>query len=357
MLKAGVVAYMRNMQTNKNSGNLKLRLALAAAGAAAGVAVALVRRSRKIEISGKNVLITGGSRGLGLVLAREFARRGARVAICARNEDELERVRQEFSLMGDPFLALRCDIRRQDEIENLVRTVQQEWGYIDILVNNAGIVNVGPVENMTAADFENAMKSNFWGAVYASLAVTPQMKERGFGRIVNISSIGGKIAVPHLLPYTASKFALAGFSQGLRAELAKDGIAVTTIYPGLMRTGSPRNADFKGQHQLEHTWFIISDSLPASSISAKRAARHIIRACAEGRSEAVLGLPAKLAVTVQRMMPGGISEIMGAVNRWLLPAPSEFETGIKKGFESDTALTRSPLTRLTRAAERANNQL
>jgi short-subunit dehydrogenase len=183
------------------------------------------------------------------------------------------------------------------------------------------------------------------------------MKRRGFGRIVNISSIGGKIAVPHLLSYTTSKFALAGFSQGLRLELAKHGIRVTTVYPSLMRTGSPRNAEFKGKHAAEYAWFILADSLPGISISATRVAKTIIRACVTGREEIVVGLPAKLVLAAHRVAPGIVNKLMSTGNEWLLPSASETENGVKKGSENETLLTRNPLTSLTRAAERANNQV
>src|SRR5204863_2590958 len=128
--------------------------------------------------------------------------------------------------------------------------------------------------------------------VHTTLDVMPDMRARREGRIVNISSIGGKVSVPHLLPYSASKFALVGLSEGLRAELAKDGIVVTTVCPGLMRTGSPRNAQFKGQHRAEYAWFTLSDSMPFFSQSAERAARQILSACRHGEAEVVLSLPA-----------------------------------------------------------------
>src|SRR5204863_5194639 len=121
--------------------------------------------------------------------------------------------------------------------------------------------------------------------LFTTLSVLPAMRRQGEGRIVNISSIGGKIAVPHLLPYDASKFALTGFSEGLRAELLKDGIYVTTVCPGLMRTGSPRNADFKGQHEAEYAWFSIGDSLPGMSMSAEAAAERIVTAFRQGEAE------------------------------------------------------------------------
>ena len=172
-------------------------------------------------------------------------------------------------------MTVQCDVTNAADVENMVNQVRGRFGKIDVLVNNAGTIQVGPLEVMKREDFEHAMKAHFWGPLNTILAVLPEMRERQDGRIVNISSIGGKIAVPHLVPYSASKFALVGLSKGLFTELRKDGIVVTTVCPGLMRTGSPRNANFKGKHRDEYAWFSISDSLPVTSIKAERAARSL----------------------------------------------------------------------------------
>ena len=165
----------------------------------------------------------------------------------------------------------------------------ERFGRMDVLVNNAGIISVGPAQAMTRQDFAEAMDVDFWGTLNPILAVLPQMRERRGGRIVNITSIGGKVSVPHLLPYSCAKFAATALSEGLRAELARDGIVVTTIVPGLLRTGSYDQALFKGDHAGEYDWFSVSDNLPGQSISAERAAREIVRATrrGEGRAHAV----------------------------------------------------------------------
>ena len=170
----------------------------------------------------------------------------------------------------------------------MVAAVSNRFHQIDVLVNNAGVIQVGPIEVMTHEDFELAMQAHLWGPLNTILAVLPSMRQRREGRIVNISSIGGKVAVPHLVPYSASKFALVGLSKGLRAELMKDNVVVTTVCPGLMRTGSPRNADFKGQHRFEYAWFSISDALPLLTVSAENAARQIVQACKRGQAELVI---------------------------------------------------------------------
>jgi len=324
--------------------------------AALALAGAARNRYRRLDLREKTVLITGGSRGLGLILAREFARRGARVAVCARDADELHRAKDDISRYGSPALALTCDVSRQEQVDEVVRRVTQVFGPVDILVNNAGVVQVGPAETMNLEDYEQAMGVHFWGALYATLAVLPEMYRRRRGRIVNITSIGGKIPVPHMLPYTASKYALVGLSEGLRGELLKNRIYVTTVIPGLMRTGSPPHAQFKGHAEAEYAWFAISDSTPGLSISAERAARKIIEACREGRSHLVLSLPAKLATVIEGIAPGIMTTAMGIANR-LLPGPGGLVSGTRLGRDVRPEwLPRWTTAAGDRAAER-NNEL
>jgi NAD(P)-dependent dehydrogenase (short-subunit alcohol dehydrogenase family) len=184
------------------------------AGAAAGVLFAArtaVRFSRRIDFRGRTVLITGGSRGLGLLLARHLGREGAKLVLLARDEDELDRAKDDLWRIPAEVLTIRCDVTTEGEVDEAVRRATEHFGRIDVLINNAGIITVGPMELMTLADYADAMKVHFWGPLYTTLAVLPQMRIRGEGRIVNISSIGGKVPVPHLAPYCASKFALTGW--------------------------------------------------------------------------------------------------------------------------------------------------
>jgi short-subunit dehydrogenase len=143
------------------------------------------------------------------------------------------------------------------------------------------------------------------------------MKARGCGRIAMVDSIGGKVAVPHLLPYTASKFALTGLTQGLRAELAKDNIFVTGVYPHTMRTGGHTHAWFKGNREAEYTWFSLSDTVPGLSISAETVARRLWRAVCDGDPEIIVGWPAQLAALFYNLFPSWSAELMGLVHRSL----------------------------------------
>jgi short-subunit dehydrogenase len=253
-------------------------------------------------------------------------------------------------------LAIQCDVTAKIEVNEFLARVRDKYGRIDVLVNNAGTIEVGPFEVMTIDDFEKAMNTHFWAPLYTTLAVLPEMRSRRQGRIVNIASIGGKISVPHLVPYCASKFALVGFSEGLHAELAKDGILVTTVCPGLMRTGSARNAYFKGKHRAEFALFSLSAALPITSMSAERAARQIIEACRRGKAEVILSLQAQLAAVFHGISPGLTAELLGAVNQ-ILPAPDGIGKLKAKGRDSSSVLSPSILTTLNDRAALRNNEM
>ncbi|MEO8090572.1 MAG: SDR family oxidoreductase [Gemmatimonadales bacterium] len=326
--------------------------------AAAGVSLWAARRLRKYGYSlrGRTVLITGGSRGLGLALAKQMKDEGARVAICGRDPESLERAMQSLAKTGPGVMAVQADVTDPVSVTELIDEVRRRLGPIDVLINNAGVIEVGPAVTMSVADYEEAMATNFWGMLYPTLALLPEMRARRSGRIVNITSIGGKLGIPHLLPYTASKFAAVGFSQGLRAEVAADGIKVVTVCPGLMRTGSPRNAIFRGRHRAEYAWFSISDALPGLSISAEAAARRIAAACRRGDAEVLFPIPARVAAVVNAVAPGLTASILSAVDR-LLPSPDGGSHGRRTGAESQSRFSPSWLSCLGDRAAKKYNQL
>jgi short-subunit dehydrogenase len=262
-------------------------------------------------------VISGGSRGLGLLLAREFARKGAILVLLARDAHELQRAERILSRQNASVKSIACDLTDPKQIQRAVDAILKEFGRIDVLVNNAGIIQVGPYRHMGASDYHSAMAVHFWASYHLVNAVVPYMRLRKWGRIVNISSLGGRIAVPHLLPYTCSKFALTGFSDGLCSELAREGIRVTTVIPGLMRTGSHVRAVFKGRRTSEFAWFSFGASLPGVSVNARRAARSIVRACKRGSPTLIIGISARIAIAAQALLPESFSRIMQFVNAFL----------------------------------------
>ena len=306
--------------------------AIAAAGAVctgtAGVMVCreILRRKGR-RLAGKVVLITGSSRGLGLAMAEEFGKRGAKLVLTARDPWELERARQSLVERGavsgaDEVLTIPADLRKEQEAKQAVERTTEHFGRVDVLVNNAGTIAVGPVENQRIEDFHEAMEANFFTGVHCALSVLPQMLARRNGTIVNIASIGGKIAVPHLLPYTASKFAAVGFSEGLHAELRTKGVHVLTVCPGLMRTGSHISAQFAGDAEREYRWFSMAANLPGVSTSAASAARRIVRAVAAGETEIAITPQAIVAARLASVAPEAVALAMSMVNRLLPKAVS-----------------------------------
>jgi len=333
----------------------KTMLALAAGGLGLWL-MTRPRRSDLYSFAGKTVLITGGSRGLGLELARQLAQEGARIAIFARDENELERASQAISSCGHNAVTKAVDVTNAADVRAAVSHVEAQVGPIDVLINNASNIAVGPLSTMTRQDFEEALQVTFWGAYNTIEAVLPGMRDRHEGRIVNISSIGGKVAVPHLVPYSVGKFALVGYSQGLRGELSADGIVVTTVCPGLMRTGSPRNAFFKGRHSAEYAWFKVSDSLPLFTVSAEAAARATIEAARRGDAELVISMPAKLGVLMNALFPELTSQLLSLTNR-LLPSDKNANSSAKLGKECDLPAALAAVTALTDKAARQNNEV
>lgn len=327
-----------------------MKRALAAAAAAVAAKEAWTR-AHELDLTGKVAVVTGGSRGLGFALCRELLRQGARVATCARGEEQLEVARRK---LGGDVLAVPCDVGDRAQVEAFLSEVERELGPVDVLVNNAGVIAVGPWQTQTLDDFRELMDIQFWGTVHATYAVLPGMVERGGGRIANVTSVGGKVSVPWLLPYNCAKFAAVGFSEGLRAELAETGVKVTTVVPGLMRTGSHLAAFFKGDRAgLEYGLFAPLSATPATTVSPERAARRIVAAIRRGDPELTLGLHAKLAARANGVAPGAVAAVLALVARAL---PEVHGTHRRRGSDIESPVDRSPLTAPGRAAAQRLNQ-
>ena len=293
----------------------KIMLGLAgAAGLAVGVR-ALLRYQRRIDLAGKVVVVTGASSGFGFRIAIRAAEQGARLVLASRSKDDLDAAAEEIRrATGAEVFVVPTDLTNEAEGHQLIRRALEHYGRVDVLVNNAGTIRVGPAQAMTGDDYRQVMDLNFWGNLWPTLAVIPAMRAQGFGRIANVVSVGGKVAVPHLIPYNASKFALSGLTESLRAELARDGILVTGIYPGTIRTGGHAHAWFKGNRDAEYTWFALSDTIPGISTSADYAAKRLWRAVLDGEPEIVVGWNAKLAVLFHDLFPEWNAETMSLVN-------------------------------------------
>ena len=305
----------------------KSALAMGVVGAAIAATATLAAANRRRAVLGKVVVITGGSRGRGLQIAEVFGKNGAHLVLAARDADELSEAlavlhgRGAISNSGTA-LTVVCDVTKPENCVHLVEQTINRYGRIDVLINNAGIIDVAPFQDQPLQAFEESMQINFFGALHTIRAALPHMQRSRSGSIVNIGSIGGKIGVPHLLPYVASKYALTGFTQGLRAELAGTGVKVTLVNPGLMRTGSHVNARFGGDSQAEYDWFSLGAMLPGASISARSAAQRIFNATVDGRAEITITPQAWLAARIVGVAPGFAANAAGLLTRTLLPKPN-----------------------------------
>lgn len=328
----------------------------------------------QFQFENKVVVISGGSRGLGLVLARKLVKEGARVALLARNQEELNEAKKELlshcktpSQQGQ-ILTICCDIKDNDAVKDSVTQIINHFGRVDILINNAGIIQVGPLETMGVEDFSEALNVNFWGPLHLIWQFIPHLRQRPNARIVNITSVAGVVSVPHLIPYIAAKHALVGLSKGLGIELAKSGIKVTTIVPGLMRTGSHINASFKGKHDNEFAWFAGSSDMRVLSVSAESAADEILDACRTGQAYKRIGWSTKLIEVLHTLFPNAFAFVLSLVNRSLLPSikskgvwdknPLSKECISKSGWQSRAKLPQgSKWTHLIDKAAAENHNL
>jgi NAD(P)-dependent dehydrogenase (short-subunit alcohol dehydrogenase family) len=328
---------------------------VAAATVAAGMAGrAAWRRARALDLEGKVALVTGGSRGLGFAVAQELVRAGARVAVCARGEEALERARRRLAAEGE-VLATRCDVSDPADVERWVAAAVAHFGGVDVLVNNAGVISVGPFRALVREDFEEALAIHFWGTLNPTLAALPHLRRAERATIANVTSIGGKVSVPHLLAYNPSKFAAVGLSEGLRAELAQEGIRVVTVVPGLMRTGSYLAAYFAGKPRLEYTLFAPFASSPLNTIAGRRAARRIVRAIRLGEPEVILTVHANVLARANGLAPGLTADALALVAR-VLPKTAR-PTGRVRGSEVRAPVDRTFLMALGRRAARTFNQV
>ena len=317
----------------------------------------------KLELEYPVALVVGASRGLGLLIARELDREGFRVVIAARDPEGLELAAEQLRTDGARVATEICDVTDNAQVEALISRTETRIGPIEVMVCVAGIIQVGPLESQSRANFEAAVNTMLWGPVNTALAVAPRMRERGHGRIGVITSVGGRIAAPHLLPYTTAKFGAVGFSRGLRAELAGSGVSVTSVEPGLMRTGSHLQASFVGDQGREYAWFATAASLPLLSIDGERAAGRIVRGILAGRAVVTVTPLGIIAPRIDAMFPGLTSAILSLTTRLLPDAPDTPQsTELMRGWQAAQRLPRRTrfvvdrLSALGRTAARRFNE-
>ena len=310
-----------------------------------------------VDFRGRVVVITGGSRGLGLNLARQFAEQGAHLAILSRDKLEIERAERELRALGAKVFSVDCDLTDKSAAQKAIADVVNHYGALDVLINNAGAIQVGPMEHMGDTEFRGDLDLHFWAPLWLSRAALPHLKKSGQGRIVNIASFGGLIPMPHMAPYNVSKFAQVALSDSMRHEFAKDGVRITTVCPGIIRTGSHLAATFKGRQKLEYKMFKLGAGLPFTATEAPVAARKIIEAARYGDPQLTFPLPMFWFSVIYRAFPNASSAMLALIAR-LMPGPVDEEGDeLMAGAEIEAELPSSPLTKLADQAALAHNEL
>lgn len=310
----------RALPSTRPGGRWRTLTALAAA-VGVGLAVTGWRGSRPpMSWRRKVVVITGGSRGLGYALGEVFASRGATVWLVARHRDQLDRAVGRLGAYGASIYSHVADITDPAAVQTMIDVVTDRHRRLDVVVNNAGIITAAPFANAETADFQTSLDTHFWGPLHVVRAALPWLRRASPGHIVNISSIGGRVGVPHLAPYCAGKFALTGLSQVLRAELAAENVWVTLATPGLLRTGSVGRVQVRGQHVAEARWFAALSATSLTSQAAARAARQIVDATAARRAAVTPGWQARVQQTANALAPESTAAILAVVNSRILPA-------------------------------------
>jgi short-subunit dehydrogenase len=252
-------------------------------------------------LHGRVAIITGASSGIGRETALAFARAGVQTALAARREDKLEEVAQTINALGGETLVVPTDISQPAQVQHLVQATLDRFGRIDVLVNNAGFGLLASVEETSIEDMQRIMEVNFMGAFYAMKAVLPVMRQQGRGHIINVASIVGKRAVPYSGAYCATKFALVGFSETLRIELAGSGIDVSVVCPIWTETEFFDTMKNVQQRQLKPVG-------PAQSAAA--VARAIVDCVRHPRPEVMPFRPARLLAVANAIAPGLIDRGM-----------------------------------------------
>ncbi len=246
------------------------------------------------QIAGSRILITGASQGIGRALAEEAARQGGRVLAVARSQALLDELSQAIRAAGGVVETVAADITKADDRQRMVEAARQHFCGLDILVNNAGVGATGHFAEVSPERLRTIMEVNFFGMTETTRAFLPMLRQGNQPAIVNISSIAGKRGIPARSEYSASKFAVQGFSEALRGELGKDGIDVLIVSPGLTQTNFSKNMlEQKARMQMDHM----------RGMTAEQVAKATLRAIEKGRSETTLTLQGKFLAFVSRFLP------------------------------------------------------
>ena len=253
-----------------------------------------------MDFKNKVVLITGASSGIGRESAIEFAKLGASIILVSRTKEKLEQVADELKKFNVTILVCQCDVSKKDQVKEMSKTVLEKFDSVDILVNNAGFAIYGSVHDLSIDDIESQMETNYFGMVYCIKYFLPLMLEKKSGHIVNVASVAASFGLPGITSYCASKFAMLGFSEGLKHELKNSGVGITVVSPIMVRTNF-----------FEHPSFEKMPKFSPTSLSSKTVAKAILKAANSPRLEIIVPSLVRGAVWLKNTFPYFINPILG----------------------------------------------
>jgi NAD(P)-dependent dehydrogenase (short-subunit alcohol dehydrogenase family) len=278
-----------------------------------------------VQVTGKVVVVTGAGRGIGRALSVELAHRGARVVLAGLHQEELSKLQAQIVDDGGQAIALGCDVREEEPVRQLMSDVLAAYSQIDILINNAGITLGGDFRLLSDQDWDRVLGVNLWGVIRMVRAVLPHMLERGSGYIVNIASAAGLVAPALWIPYSTSKFAVVGFSEGLCAAFRPKGIGVSVACPMWVQTDILKGPPPKlaGPHtpratpansRLAPAWGWLVGRLPGRQMTAEVAAQRIIRGIEREQFLVYTHGWTRLLVLARAIAPQAFSQLWNHVN-------------------------------------------
>jgi hypothetical protein len=253
-----------------------------------------------VDFKNKVVLITGASSGIGKQTAIEFAKLGSNIILVARRKNKLEQVENELKQFKVNTLVCTCDVSKKDQVEKLSQIILQKFNSIDILVNNAGFAIYGSVSDLSIDEIESQMETNYFGMIYCVKNFLPLMLEKKSGHIVNVASVAASFGLPGIASYCASKFAMLGFSEGLKHELVGTGVGITVVSPIMVKTNF-----------FDHPSFEKMPKYSPTSLDSKTVAKAIVKAANSSRLEIITPSIVRSVVWLKHTFPYFINPILG----------------------------------------------
>lgn len=262
------------------------------------------------NFSGRVAVITGAGSGIGRALARQLGDRGCILALADQDTETLKEAAEEVRRAGARCSIHTVDVSDRNAVEAFAVAVAAEHREVHLLFNNAGVTLVDSVQNLDYDDFDWLMNINFWGVVYGTKAFLPQLRAAEEAHIVNVSSLFGLLALPLQSAYNASKFAVRGFTEALKMELAGSSVAVSCVHPGGIKTSIARNARMRTESLGLSREDLTAGFDKAARTTAEQAAARIIRGIEKKQRRILVGVDAKIADLIVRWFPGSYEKIM-----------------------------------------------